>query len=282
MSQERTEAAFAKAAGHLYAVGGLIPDLVTVPTVEIYDISADSWSDGPPLPVAVNHAMATGHKGIVYVAGGYTAAVFGATNTFLAFVDGAWEVLPPLPETRAAGGLVGVGDKLYLIGGFVEQGQLAEETLVYDIVSQTWTTGPAPPTLREHLSVVVHRGLIYAIGGRTGDPNTNMSVMERFDPATERWRRLPSMPTPRSGHASAVTKSGFIVTLGGEYAGGIFATNEAYDLKNRRWRTLPPMTSERTGLGIAAVGTKIFTFYGAAPEGYLDVTQSMDLASLRR
>lgn len=282
MGQERTEAAFAKAGGRLYAVGGLIPDLVTVPTVEIYDISGDVWSEGPPLPVAVNHAMAVGHRGTVYVAGGYTAAVFGATNTFFALRDGAWEPLPALPETRAAGGLTAVGGKLFLVGGFVQQGELAQDTLVYDLEEESWSTAPPPPTLREHLSVVAHRGKVYAIGGRTGDPATNMTVTERFDPATGKWRSLRPMPTPRSGHSSAVTKNGFIVSLGGETATTIFSTNEAFDLRKNRWRTLPPMTSGRTGLGIAAVGRKVYTYFGASDEGYLDVTESMDLSPLRR
>ena len=69
----RTEVAAALADGRIYAVGGFAAPNRTVDTVEVYDIGADAWSPGPPLPLAVNHAMAATVDGRIHVLGGFTA-----------------------------------------------------------------------------------------------------------------------------------------------------------------------------------------------------------------
>jgi len=45
-----------------------------VRTVQIYDIGANSWELGPPLPQPNNHGMAAGVNGKVYIIGGETLA----------------------------------------------------------------------------------------------------------------------------------------------------------------------------------------------------------------
>lgn len=282
MSFARTEAAYALADGKIYVMGGLGPEVVTVPLVEVYDVASDSWTTGPPMPVAVNHAMAAEHDGVVYVAGGYTAVVFGAVPTFFAFSGGSWTPLAPMPETRAAAGMVEHDGKLYVIGGFSQQGELATTTLVYDVAAGTWSTEAGMPKPREHHMLVEHDGLIYAIGGRIGDPATNMSDVQRFNPRTGKWKELAPMHQPRSGHTCAVTSNDLIACLGGETNGAVFETVEAYDVKRNRWIGLPSLASGRTGFGSAAIGTRLYAFSGAGDGGYLASMESIDLRSYRR
>lgn len=277
----RTEAAYALSDRKVYVIGGLGPSLVTVPLVEVYDVESDSWTHAPPLPVAVNHAMAAEHEGIVYVAGGYTAVVYGATNTFFAFEDGAWKPLPPMPETRAAAGMVEHDGKLYVVGGFTQQGELAPTTLVYDVAAGTWSTEAGMPKPREHHMLVEHDGKLYVIGGRIGHPDTNMSDVQRFDPRTGKWKELAPMHHPRSGHTCAVTTNDLIACMGGEALGMVFDTAEAYDVKRNRWVPLPRLASGRTGFGSAAIGTKLYAFSGATDAGYLATMESIDLGSYR-
>lgn len=281
MTHARTEAAYALAGREIYVIGGLGPSLVTVPLVEVYDVASDSWTVAPPLPVAVNHAMAAEHDGVVYVAGGYTAVVYGAVNTFFAFQDGGWKPLPPMPETRAAAGMVEHEGKLYVIGGFTQQGELATSTLVYDVSAGAWSTAAGMPEPREHHMLVEHEGFVYAIGGRIGDPATNMDDVWRFDPRRGKWREQAPMHQPRSGHTCAATANDLIACMGGETAGAVFDTAEAYDVTRNRWVSLPNLTSGRTGFGSAAVGSKLYAFSGAADGGYLASMESLDLRSFR-
>lgn len=281
MTHARTEAAYALADGKVYVIGGLGPEVVTVPLVEVYDVDADAWSLAPPLPVAVNHAMAADHDGTVYVAGGYTALVFGAVNTFFAFRDGAWRPVPPMPETRAAAGMAEVDGKLYVVGGFSQQGELATTTLVYDVAAGTWSTEAGMPSPREHHMLVEHDGFLYVIGGRIGSPDTNMSDVQRFDPRTGKWKELAPMHQPRSGHTCAVTANDLIACMGGETTGAVFDSAEAYDVQRNRWIGLPSLPSGRTGFGSAAVGTRVYAFSGASDAGYLATMESIDLRSYR-
>ncbi|MBA2726072.1 MAG: hypothetical protein H0U53_08790 [Actinobacteria bacterium] len=281
MAQARTEAAFANTKDELYVIGGLSPSLLNTPTVEIYDVEDDRWRSGPTLPVAVNHAMGAAHEGDVYLAGGYLAAVLGATNTFFVLSGGTWTTLPPMPETRAAGSMVAVRDKLYVIGGFSQQGQLASTTLVYDTAAESWSTIPGMRDPREHLSAVVQRGSVIVIGGRKGNPTTNSPTVERFDPRSGKWTRLPSMLQPRSGHACALVGSRFVGCIGGEDAASAFATAEVFDTRARRWIQLPDVSPGRSGLGAAGFDDRLFTTFGGSEMGDLDVTESIGLSSLR-
>lgn len=282
MRHARTEAAYAFDGERIFVVGGLGPSLVTVPLVEIYDVKTDTWADAAPLPVAVNHAMAASYDGNVYVAGGYTAVVFGAVNTFFTYDGTAWVPLPPMPETRAAAGMVGIDGKLYVIGGFTQQGELATTTLVYDIDAGTWTTEAGMPDPREHHMLVEHEGLVYTIGGRVGSPDTNVADVERFDPRTGKWTELAPMLQTRSGHTCAATSNGLIACMGGEMTGAVFDTAEVYDVRADRWTSMPSLPSGRTGFGSAAAGSRVYSFSGATDTEYLGTMESIDLRSYSR
>jgi non-specific serine/threonine protein kinase len=282
MSQPRTEAAYAVAAGRIYAVGGFVVSLTNSTSVEVYDVAADRWSDGPPVPVAVNHAMAAALGDDVYVAGGYGAVVYGAVNTAFVLRDGAWLPIAPMPETRAAGAMVAFGKRLYVLGGFTQQGTLATTTLVYDPAAGTWSSTAGLPTPREHLTAGTDGRYLYAAGGRDGHPDTNNAVVERLDPRTGRWTKLPGLLQKRSGHVSAITSNGLLVSAGGEYAGGVIDAVESYDLRTRRRTRLPRLDPGRTGFGGVAVGTRFYVFSGATMQGYLGTTQVLDLRYARR
>lgn len=280
MAQARTEAAYALAGNDVYVIGGFVVGLTNSSSVEVYDTARDAWREGPPIPVAVNHAMAASWKGEVYHAGGYLAVVYGATNTFLVLRDGAWTPLAPMPETRAAAGMVAHQGRLYVIGGFTQQGTLARTTLVYDVAAGTWSTLPGLPTPREHLTVVGDGRYFYAVGGRTGRLDTNNGVVERYDPAARSWKRLPPLRTNRSGHVSAVTSNGLLVSAGGEHDGGVFDSVEAYDLRRGRRVRLPALDPARTGFAAVAKGTAFYVFSGATESGYLSRTEMLQTRGL--
>ena len=74
------------------------------------------WRRPPDLPVTVDHAMAAGVAGRLYVVGGYAPGSV-ARNTAFAFHHGHWTPLPSMPAPRARDGAAIVGDKLYVVGG---------------------------------------------------------------------------------------------------------------------------------------------------------------------
>ena len=82
---QRTEVAAAAVGGRIWVLGGYGSDGTTLATAEVFDTGAGSWSRGPDLPVAVNHAMAATLDGALYIAGGNDGT---RPSTQLARLDG--------------------------------------------------------------------------------------------------------------------------------------------------------------------------------------------------
>jgi non-specific serine/threonine protein kinase len=277
---ERTEVAAAAVGDRIWLLGGYAPDGATVATVEVYDTSGDAWSRGPDLPVAVNHAMAATLDGVLYVAGGQDRA--GPSRQVARLEGDRWRPLAPLPEGRAAGGLVAAAGRLYLVGG-VAPGGLAAATLVYDPAGDRWATAPSLPTRREHLGAAATGGRVYVVGGRVGGLGGNLADAEVFDPASGRWSALPAMPTARGGLAATATGDGLVVAVGGE-AEATFPEAEVFDVRAGRWRSLPPLPTPRHGLGVVAVDRVVYVLAGGPRPGLhaSAANEAIDLTRLGR
>jgi hypothetical protein len=73
----------------------------------------------------------------------------------------------------------------------------------------------------------VVNGKIYAIGGWDGD--RTRSIVEEYDPSTDRWTRKADMPTRRA-YVSASAVNGKIYVIGGwTRPHGWLSTVEEYD-----------------------------------------------------
>ena len=93
-------------------------------------------------------------------------------------------------------------------------------------------------------------GEVYAIGGRlNGDYRQNLSVMEVYDPDTDRWSRATDLPTARSG-ITAAEVGGRIYVFGGEKEEGTFHENEAYGPTHDAWQTWHQCRPDVTALAL--------------------------------
>jgi N-acetylneuraminic acid mutarotase len=275
----RGEVAAAVAEGRIYIIGGFTANGQGSTRAEAYSPATGTWSTEADLPVPVHHPMAAGYRGRVYVAGGY-GPDHAQLATLFAFTGDGWTRLASMPEDRAAGGAAIVNGKLYVVGGTTSSpaGRLARTMLVYDIAANRWTTrrGPTP---REHLGVATLGGRIYVVGGRTAGFDTNMALVEAFNPRTGRWTRLPKVPGRRGGTGAAGTGRS-IVSVGGEAPAGTIRTVYRYDVRRRRWSRLPNLPTPRHGLGVAAVGRKVYVIGGGTSPG-LSVSQANESLVVR-
>jgi N-acetylneuraminic acid mutarotase len=278
----RGEVAAAVAEGRIYVIGGFRSGGANSTSVQAFNPGTNTWSREADLPLPVDHTMAAGHRGRVYVAGGYGRGRSRLTTLF-AFAGDGWTRLAPMPEQRAAGGAAIVNGKLYVVGGTTSStisapSTLAKTMLVYDIAADRWSSrrGPTP---REHLGVTALGGKVYAVGGRTAGFDTNMAMVEVFNPRTGRWSRLPRVPGRRGGTGAAGTGR-WIVSVGGEAPQGTIRTAYRYDVKRRRWSRLPNLPTPRHGLGVAAVGGKVYVLGGGTSPG-LSVSRANESLAVR-
>jgi N-acetylneuraminic acid mutarotase len=129
-----------------------------------------------------------------------------------------------------------LGGKIYVFGGrtrFAGGGEgpgTPKSVEVFDPAANAWTKMMAEmPTGRRTAVVAVLNGKAFVFGGE--DDGQVFAAAEEFDPAnaSEPWRKLSPMPTPRHGAAGGAIGS-TIYVVGGSTAPGIAATavNEAF------------------------------------------------------
>jgi len=265
----RQEVASTVADGRVWVIGGLTAAGASA-VVESYDPAGDRWAPGPPLPVALHHASAASYLGEIVVMGGFQAAgslYDRPSDRVLALRAGAWVDLPRLRRPRGAGAAAVVGDLLVLAGGR-NGAALIGPTEIFD--GSDWRDAEAIPTRRDHLSAASDGRSLFTVGGRFLSPGALSAALERFDPASGAWERLPAMPTARGGQGAAMSGGNRLVVVGGEDPSGVYAEVEAYDVASQRWTALPPMPSPRHGMAVERVGAQVLalgggTAYGVAP-----------------
>ena len=258
----RSEVAAAVLGGEIVVLGGFLADGSSSRRVDAYSPPRNTWRRLPDLPFGVHHAVAAAYRGRLYSLGGY-AEQRGLSRSAFVLERGRWRSLPPLPEGRAAAGATVVDGRLHVVGGVGPNG-VVSRMLVLDLKRLRWSS-LAGPTPREHLAVTSLKGRIYAVGGRVGGYTNSFDLFEAYTPRLG-WRRLPPVPSVRSGTgAAAVGRT--VVSIGGETAAGTVGSVYGFDFSMRKWNRLPDLPTPRHGLGVVAVGSRIYAVAGGPEPG---------------
>jgi non-specific serine/threonine protein kinase len=283
----RQQTASASLGGRIWVLGGLTGDdpssVAATTKVEGYDPAINTWTAGPDLPVPLHHAMAVTYHGELVVMGGWIpdGADLTATTTNKAWAlrDGAWVELPPMHNARAAGAAAVADDRIVITGGQADD-ELVAPTEVFD--GNEWKEVADIPTPREHLAAASDggTGYVYAVGGRELSADQNSGALERYDPATDRWETLPSMPTP-AGSLGAAVVEGQLVTVGGEDPTSVLKEVQAFDLRTQRWSQLPDMVTPRHGAAVVGVGKTLYVIDGAEAPTHAESTATAEALDFR-
>ncbi len=151
---------------------------------------------------------------------------------------------------------------------------------------------PAPEARSEVVAATVG-GRIAVVGGFRRDGSTSARV-DLYDPARDRWTRLPDLPVAVN-HAMAAVRGRTLYVAGGyrldgqghgmNHAGrGVYALTLRRDgtAGPRGWRALPPLPAPRAAGGAAIVGDRLYVLAGVRTPGQLArVGYALDLDTLR-
>jgi N-acetylneuraminic acid mutarotase len=194
-----------------------------------------------------------------------------------------WRTLAPAKLARTEVAAARVGRYVYVMGGFIRAGFTTAATERYDIRRDRWTRVANMPVPLNHAAAVAYKGRVYVLGGyssRTG-LREEVANLYSYNPRRDRWRRLPSMPTPRGALAVGVIR-GRLYAAGGASQEGVHTELEIYDFKRRRWSSGPPMSVGRDHLAGATAGRRFYALAGRAPgHGNFDVVEAYDPRSGR-
>jgi N-acetylneuraminic acid mutarotase len=285
MPDTRGETASAVVGKRLVVVGGLSGVASTSRATSVYNPTFDAWLRGEPLPRPRHHAAASAWGRYVYLSGGAPGATdwTAKSDVWRSRPGERWRRLAPMPEGRQGHAMVAHDDKLYVIGGVGD----SDDTLIYDIASDSWTRGAPLPRGRDHLRAVVWNGDIWAIGGRAGSVSDRIDV---YSPRGDRWIRGPALPVGMSAMAVGVIANDLHV-IGGEdprfFRGGVLQHHFMLRADEERWQARPKAMLAVHGAGYGVIDRTLYIAAGASRQGALsvlswtNVTQSYTVRSQR-
>jgi N-acetylneuraminic acid mutarotase len=216
--------------GKIYVSGGYLRYLygsgvkpLTTNALYMYDPAMNIWTRKRDMPMgSADGSQKPGIGGVTGVINGKlyvvtscvtTHAVYGDLEgclqapaaLFLRYnpVTDRWATLPsPFPGGASApyaGGVI--GGKFYVMQGWQEDAQLS----VYDPATNQWTPKNALGLGRPGAATAVLGGKLYVIGGQRYNPSLGLEILDKtiaYDPATDRWTPVATLPIPRTGLAA--------------------------------------------------------------------------------
>ncbi len=238
---------------------------VALPPTKTQDFGGDlptvgctlgSWNTSTTGPATRYRAGGTTDGTYVYVYGGSNAAAQylndlwrwnPATQT--------WTQLANMPTGKSNIQGTYWNGKIYVPGGYT--GVHITENAIYDIGTNTWSTG-APLPAAQSGQTVAYNNKIYNFGGNPGPVNTT-SI---YDIATNTWSTGAAMPaTITYGRA---IRSGNYAYYAGGIAGATTNTVYRYDFAANSWSTMSPLQTARTSEELMASpdGSVLFAVMG--------------------
>mmetsp|Transcript_8930 Transcript_8930/g.40561 ORF Transcript_8930/g.40561 Transcript_8930/m.40561 type:complete len:447 (-) Transcript_8930:189-1529(-) len=225
----------------IYIIGGLTADdNGMLKTTLIYDINANSWSDGPNMATGRSDTCAAVVGDKIYVVGGYSKISSPGPITLdsvevldTAAASPAWATAPSLPAPRGDITCASSGGKAYAIGGFYDPNASDADgwstTAFFDTMFEftpgaaAWVEKAKMPSSRgDKAAVTMSDGSIIVVGGETNTGETHDAAqsqvaahpVEQYYPAHDTWVAKASIPTARFRFGAAVVDD-IVYAMGG-------------------------------------------------------------------
>jgi hypothetical protein len=215
--------------GRIYVSGGIMDADwgFASPALYMYDPASNAWArkhDMPDPPSQYGEHYSVGAHGVTGVINGKLYVVTACFYSYAKYyqegcsehpgtlffrynpVTDRWITLPsPFTEegyaySPYAGGVI--GGKFYVMAGTAAGSKLS----VYDPATNQWTPKNALGLPRPGAATAVLGGKLYVIGGRRYNAaRDEMETLDKtlaYDPATDLWTPVASLPAPRTGLAA--------------------------------------------------------------------------------
>lgn len=215
-------------------------------SAQIFNPATGTWSNAPAM---ARRLLAPGlhtlSNGRVLVSGGFEVIVFlgvpvpvGSVANCQSYnpTTNSWGSAASMPNARAVHqtSTTTLPDGRLLVvagassGPDLTQAAAIAKADIYAPATNTWTALPdlAQARVGHTVNVLGNRAIV--AGGSQGTISlpTPIADVSALSLTSLTWTTLPSLPTPRGGHASAVTNDGLLVLLGGQGPTGTLTSIE--------------------------------------------------------
>ncbi|KAL3317911.1 hypothetical protein Ciccas_003434 [Cichlidogyrus casuarinus] len=234
--------------GKWYFIGGLHEN-----QAQYFDF--DNWQlkkadNIPDLFVNTAYAAAVSAEGTLFFTGGSTEMRNKYVNTtYLLNADDPddWKQGPSMLRARAYHSLVYLNGRIYALGGrssneFLKTCEYLQVNVTENTLSE-WKQCAPMKEARSKFATTVYDGKIYVFGGEviTRTYYKFSGTAERYDPETDSWISLPTMPSKTSSQIAVVFKDKIYVAGGRTFNAykiiGATKTVDVYDIANNKWKT---------------------------------------------
>jgi Kelch motif protein len=196
----------------------------------------------PSLPVPVEETAAAAAGGKLYVMGGFNAA--GASLATVYVFDGSsWSAGPRLPLPLDHPSAATLDDHVYIAGGHSNG---ADSARVFRFDGDRWTELARMHFARGGHALVAAAGKLYAMGGNTAAGN--VSAVEAYDPSSNAWTLVGTLPQPRN-HVMGFVGGGAACVAGGRSP--TTAHVDCLDPGSRTWSRIANLPVATSGGGAA-------------------------------
>ena len=247
-----------------------------------------AWRTAASAPMKRTEVAVATAGGKIYVVGGFEEPSLGnvlnfAITSAVEEYDPAtdkWTAKAPMPVGLHHVGIGVAGGRLYVVGGYKQSGLSVwgpvATVYMYDPANDAWSERAPMPTARGALSVAVHEGKLYAIGGYEG--RANSAAVEVYDPVQNTWTSRAPLPTPRD-HLAAAAAGGKVYAVGGRLKGDYhrnLAVTEVYDPNKDRWSKAADLPTARSGITAAEASGRLYVFGGEGADGTFSENEAYD------
>jgi N-acetylneuraminic acid mutarotase len=225
-------------------------------------LAAGTWTEKAPYPFDEQRAAVATDGSLVYVFGGLTSSPTNVPHAQANRYDPAtdsWSPLAPMSSGADywSGAEYGENGKFYVFGGSAG-GNLNR---IYNIASNTWSTGAPIPNSVSGAAHAYSNGKIYLIGGRSGGSRIN--AVQIYDITSNTWSSGAPFPQPQQDMGAGVLNGEIYVAGGGENSTSIGTTAAyKYDIAANSWAPLVPLLIAANYPGSTVVNGRLWIIGG--------------------
>jgi hypothetical protein len=198
---------------------------------------------------------------MLYIAGGQSAdstpILYNQVSRYN-YTTNTWSNVAPLPVALGQAATGAANGKIYVAGGFIGGTSVTNALRIYDIATDTWTSGtnmPTSPGVEAAAGAVVN-GKFYVMGG--DDFNNGLNTNLIYDIATNTWSTGATLPDNRT-NTYGTAANGLIYVYGGVLLPAFTTTDTLlrYDPVANSWTNLGSAGTSGHGNygGISPFGT---------------------------
>src|ERR1051326_5118325 len=231
------------------------------------------WTQAAPVPIDHYGGFMSSNGTVAWEGGGYSFSQSGNINQFGRFdpVANTWTPLAPVPDLNngeASGVYAPNVNKLFVFGGEnVATSTVVNTTRIYDIASNTWSTGAPMPDVRAFMASGYYNGKIYLVGGySTGNVDPSFGQVWEYDPVANTFNTSRmSMPITMGGPGFGIINGHMYVAGGRNLSNTNRNTLYDYDIAADTWTQRANMPNGVNVPGSAVIAGKLWVFGGGNP-----------------